>query len=408
MTDYADPDLFNPFSPEFHADPYPSYARLRTEAPVFRTPFGPWVVSRHADIAEIVRDPRWGHGTRDDVTQALAERGEAVGFDLDLSLQSFLTMDPPDHTRLRGLVNRAFSPRLVSRLEPLIRTVTERLLDDALAAGEVDLIDAYAYPLPLAVICELLGVPVDDQKDFREWSLALARGTEPRMLLSPDVLDRFEWADREFSGYLRELIAARRREPTDDLLGRLVSLAGQGHQLTERELTLTCMLLLVAGHETTAAMIGNATLALLGNPDQLTLARTRPTLTRTAVDELLRYDASVQITRRTALTDGLVVGGQSIHRGESAILLLGAANRDPEMFVDPDRLDLTRESAGNHLSFSAGIHFCLGAALARLELQIAVAALLRRAPALRLAGEVRWRGTLMIRGMDRMPVRLVD
>lgn len=401
----ADLSVFNPFTPEFHADPYPSYQRLRELGPIAHTPYGIWLAVRHEEIASIVRDPRFGHGEHDDLARARMQQGDDPGLRLDLKLQSFLTMDPPDHTRLRGAVRRAFTPRYVAALEPRIRQVAEDLLDKVPADAGFDLMADFAYPLPLTVVGELLGIPAEDEERLRGWSQALARGTEPQIMLSEDVVRGFDDAGDEFVQYLYQLIARRRDDPGDDILSGLIAASSAG-ELTMDEVITTCMLLLIAGHETTASMIGNAVLALTRNPDQLVMAAgAGPLLPATAADELLRYDSSVQITRRVALED-VDVCGQKIPQGDSIVLLLGSGNRDPEVFEEPDRLDLTRENAAQHLAFSAGIHFCLGAALARLELQVGLAVLLSRAPALRITAEPTWRQTLMLRGPDVLPVKL--
>jgi cytochrome P450 len=399
-----DPELFDPFLPEFRVDPYPAYRRLREEAPVLRTPFDVWAVSRYRDVEAVVRDPRFGHAEGGDPATPGGPSGRPLG-DRDVNLRSFLVMNPPDHTRLRGLVNQAFTARLVARLEPRIRALADRLLDEVAGAGDVELMSAFCFPLTLTVIRELIGVPAEAEKELREWSRVLTLVTEPPVMLSPDDHARIERASREFYAYIEALIGERRSRPADDLISRLVAVDEGGDRLTERELVQTCVLLVIAGHETSASMIGNAVLALMREPAQLASALSRPSLPETAADELLRYDPSVQITQRVVLEDGVTVGGRAIPRGDSVVLLLGAAGRDPEVFADPDRLDLNRASAARHLAFSGGIHFCLGAALARLELQVALEAILDRGEP-RPAADPDWRTSLLLRGPERLPVHL--
>jgi unspecific monooxygenase len=401
------PPAFDLFSPEARADPYPGYRRLRETAPVLRHPFGFWLLSGHRDCAALLRDPVWGHG--DD------RLGQVRGLPIDpgeRATRSFLRLDPPDHTRLRTLVAKAFTPRVVERLTPRIEALTAGLLDRALTRDSpVDLVEALAYPLPVAVISELLGVPSSDEDRFRAWSAALARGLDPPFLLTDEENERRERAAAEFSAYLRELVAERHRHATDDLLGRLVRVEEGGERLSEAELLATCILLLAAGHETTANLIGNATLALLRDRPALERFRAMNTAGQAAaVEELLRWDAPVQVTARVALT-ATELDGHRIEPGEFAILLLGAANRDPEAFAEPERLELGRFAGrdgqrARHLSFGSGIHFCLGAPLARLEGRTALAALLDRAPGLELAGEPVRRENFVLRGLSALPVTL--
>jgi cytochrome P450 len=396
----------NPFSPEFRADPYSHYRRLREQAPLYRSPLGFWLLSRYRDCAEVLRDPRWGHRQdgdgADPIGEALGGRGLAIA--PGEYVQVFLYMDPPDHTRLRNLVAKAFTARAIERLEPRIRRLTEELVDAALEAGEVDLIEALAFPLPMVIMSELVGAPASDRDLFKRWTRMLARGLDPDFLLPPEIIEARNQAAREFADYIRSLITQRRRRPGEDLLSALVMVEERGHQLTETELVATTGLLLAAGHETTVNLIGNGMLALLRHPDQLRRLRDDPAIATSAVEELLRYDSSDQLTPRKALQD-IVLDGQPIHQGEAAVVLLGAANRDPEAFPEPDRLDLTR-SPNRHLSFGHGIHYCLGAPLARLESRIAITTLLSRAPNIALAATPQYKPTLALRGLESLPVDL--
>jgi cytochrome P450 len=386
---------FDPRSPEFRQNPYPYYNLLLTHAPIFYwETWGITFLSRHEDCSELLRDNRLGRG----------RYGEPPPSQVALSAMMsrwMLLMNPPDHTRLRGLVYKAFTPRMVEQLRGTIQTVTDRLLDQVAQRGEMDLIADFAYPLPVTVIAEMLGIPEEDRDLFHHWSDALARSLD--LTDDPAIYDRASVAAGEFTDYLRTLAARRRAQPTGDLLSALVQVEEAGQQLTEDELYATCALLLVAGHETTINLIGNGTLALLRNPDQLRLLHEKPTLARTAVEELLRYDSPVQMTARVALED-ISYKGTTFRSGQEVAFLLGAANYDPAVFAEPHRLDIAREK-NPHLSFGSGIHYCLGAPLARLEGQIAFETLLRRLPNLRLAVENPvYRDNFVLRGLDALPV----
>ncbi|GDY31010.1 cytochrome P450 [Gandjariella thermophila] len=405
MTDVQQPTLTDLFAPELRADPYPGYRRWRETVPILRPAEGLLVLTRHADCAAMLRDNRFGHGGPEQLPVPSPEyqvRDDALVDENGVPVRSFLRLDPPDHTRLRRLVAKAFTPRMVARLAPRIERITGELLDAALAAGTGDLISALAAPLPVIVISELLGVPLRDRERFTAWSHAMARGLDPDFLIPPQVRARQVEARAEFVGYFRALIAERRRDPGDDLLSALVGVCEQGDVLTESELLATCVLLLIAGHETTVNLIGNGVLALLRHPEQFTRLRAEPELAGRAVEELLRFDSPVQLTARVALQDA-DINGTPVPRGSFVLALIGSANRDPDAHPDPDRLDIGREPS-RHLAFGQGIHFCLGAPLARLEGQIALRALARRAPALRLAGEPSWKDNIVLRGMARLPV----
>jgi unspecific monooxygenase len=382
---------FDPFHRAFHTDPYAQYRRLSAAGPLQRTPFGLWVTTSYELCQRVLRDPRFGHQPDDGDSW----RGRQA------ARRSFLTLDPPDHTRLRRLVSKAFTARLIERLRPRIEQLVDELL--AGASGEVDLIATLAYPLPVILISELLGVPPADRDRFRRWSQALARGLDPGFLLpATDIAER-DQARLEFGAYFRELSALRRADPRDDLLSALVAVSDGADALTEEELLATCVLLLVAGHETTVNLIGNGALALLRDPGQLAWLRAHPEAAGEAVEELLRYDPPVQLTLRAALED-VELAGATIKRGELVLLLTGAANRDPAVFPDPDRLDLRRPQSG-HLSFGLGIHFCLGAPLARLEGEIALTRLFRRE--VNLTGRaLTYRDNVVLRGLTALPVRI--
>ena len=392
------PFMFNPMAPEFVADPYPTYHRLRGEDPVHLSPLGFWVLTRYEDVVSVLRDPRFvKEPIADFVAARLGYTPPGVGL-------SMLDRDPPDHTRLRGLVSKAFTPRVVEVLRPHIQQIVDGLLDRVQGRGSMDLIEDFAYPLPVIVICEMLGVPVDDRDRFKQWGLDIARGLDG-LLLPPDsdVPQRSLASRRALAEYFRELIAVRRKAPRADLLSGLIAAEEAGDRLSEDELLATCILLLVAGHETTVNLIGNGTLALLRHPGELRRLREDPGLAGSAVEELLRYDGPVQRTARIPSED-VTLGGRTIGKGEMVMPFIGAADRDPTQFPDPDRLDITRAD-NRHIAFGWGIHFCLGAPLARVEGQIALTTLARRLPKLALAADtVEYRQSLTLRGLTALPV----
>jgi cytochrome P450 len=387
---------FNPMDPEFLADPYPTYHRLRAEDPVHRSPLGFWVLTRYEDVVTVLRDPRFA---KEAMMAVVAVRFGIAPGTIGLSM---LDRDPPAHTRLRSLVSKAFTPRVVERLRPHIQQIVDGLLARVEGQGSMDLIEEFAYPIPVIVICELLGVPVEDHEQFKTWSLDIARGLDAIMLpVDSEVARRSGTARQALLGYFRGLIAERRVSPRDDLLSGLIAAEEAGDRLSEDELLATCILLLVAGHETTVNLIGNGTLALLRHPGELRRLRENPALIASAVEELLRYDGPVQRTARMP-SDDVQVGGRTIARGEMVMPFIGAADRDPAQFPDPDRLDITR-SDNRHVAFGMGIHFCLGAPLARVEGQIAINTLVQRLPGLALATEKpEYRQSLTLRGLTAL------
>ncbi|HLH68655.1 MAG TPA: cytochrome P450 [Candidatus Dormibacteraeota bacterium] len=376
-------------------DPYPFYEQLRSAGPVvWATSLGRWLVTGHAEVVEVLRDERFSADRRRwEGFAPVIEPGREGG-------RSMLVADPPDHTRLRTLVQKAFTPRMVERLRPRIETLVEEALNAAGERGGMDLVADLAYPLPVTVIAELLGVPVEDRAAFRRWSDALVGALDP---VAPANRRGAVLAARDaLHAYLRQVIAERRADPRDDLISRLVEAEEQGDRLSGPELLAMGVLLLVAGHETTVNLISNGVNALLNHPDQLARLHREPELIEPAVEELLRYDSPVQLTGRVAL-EALELGGQRVEPGQMVTLMLGAANRDPRVFADPGRLDLGRDP-NPHLAFGRGIHFCLGAPLARLEGQIAIGALIRRFPGLRLAGVPERRPTVTLRGFVSLPL----
>jgi cytochrome P450 len=390
---------FNPFDPAVLADPYPYYRRMREEDPVHWNPtLRIWLLTRHADVLELLRDERFS------ADRTKSERYVPPPPDRAPEARSMLVLDPPDHTRLRELVSKAFTARMVERLRPRVESIAAELVERISGSAEVDLIDEFAYPLPVVVIAEMLGIPTRDRIRFQEWSATLVRGLDPVSLIDPETQEAVFQAGRALNEYLRGVIAERRREPADDLITGMIAARDQGDLLSEAELVAMCNLLLVAGHETTVNLIGNGTLALLRHPDQLERLRREPALAKSAVEELLRFAPPVHWTGRVAAEE-IEMDGRTVEPGQFVLGVLAGVNRDPAVFPDPDRLDITRDP-NPHLGFGRGIHFCLGAPLARLEAQIALPMLLERFPELRLTGEPVPRPTWNLRGYAHLPVTL--
>jgi cytochrome P450 len=405
----ASPITFNPFDPEFRADPYPIYRRLRQEAPVYyMEAVDLYVLSRYDDAAALLRHPK--ASTDDQKAPDFRDRVLAMGMDPDQviaeSTRPFLFMDPPDHTRLRALVNKAFTPKVVETLRPRIEKWVDDLLDAAEQRGEMDIIPDIAFLLPVYVICDLLGVPAEDAPRFKVWSNVAARSLDPDFVLAPEEVELRERTFQEFGDYMEGLIAQRRKEPRDDLLSHLIAAEEAGDKLTHDELRSTCILLLIAGHETTVNLIGNGMQALMRNPDQAQRLRDDPSLIKTAVEELLRFDPPVQLTGRRAIGGDIELPSMTLRDGKQAILLLGAANRDPDQFPQPESLDVGRQD-NRHLAFGMGIHFCLGAPLARVEGQIAISEMVRRFPAMRMLEDPPpYKPNFTLRGLASLKVAL--
>lgn len=380
-------------------DPYPAYARLRTEAPLALAPDGVLVLTRYADCDALLRSPQCGRADPDALFSAMGMPQWREHIGIRQFSTSMLNINPPDHTRIRRLVSGVFTPRRVAGMRPGIAALIEDLL--APMSGRVDFVDAFAFPLPVSVIGELLGVPAADRPQFqtlvRDWTMLLD-------VYGADVLARGDAAAGQIRDYLADLASQRRRQPRSDLMTALVQAESDGDRLTEEELLTTAALLFAAGFETTTHLLGNALVALLAHPAELDRLRRTPGLAATAVLELIRYDSPVQLTGRTALA-ATEVSGIPLTAGQRVIAYLGAANRDAARFADPDRLDLSR--ADNvPLSFGGGIHYCLGAALARLEAELAVRALLQRFPRIDLAAPPVRRDSLTLRGYLTLPVDL--
>jgi cytochrome P450 PksS len=401
-------DPVNIGSREFKADPFPFYARLRAEAPVYRVsiPTGEmaWLITRYNDVALVLNDARFIKNWSNAATPE--QQAHQVWIRRLFRLKwlrwlqgSMLHLDPPDHARLRALVNKAFTPRLIEGMRERIRALADELLDKVQERGHMDLVRDYAVPIPTTIIAEILGVPVEDRHKFRRWSRSLfASSTWELMKAVPNIVALLY--------YIRRIIKQRRAKPRDDLVSVLAQVEQAGDSLTEEELLSMVVLLLVAGHETTANLIGNGALALLEHPDQMDRLRHEPALMKTAVEELLRYTSPVDMATERYAREDVTIAGVTIRRGEMVAPVLASANRDEWQFPNADVLDLGREP-NKHLSFGLGTHFCLGAALARLEGHIAFSTLSRRAPDLRVAvtkSALRWRPGFITRGLEALPV----
>ncbi|MER6428470.1 cytochrome P450 [Streptomyces sp900105245] len=395
---------FDPWDPAFLADPYPAYAELRAHGRVIRyEPTDQWLVPHHADVSALLRDRRLGrtyqHRFSHEDFGRTAPPPAHEPFHT-LNDHGMLDLEPPDHTRIRRLVSTAFTPRTVDRLRPYVHGLANELVAALVADGGGDLLTDVAEPLPVAVIAEMLGIPEADRAQLRPWSAAICGMYE----LNPpqDTAARAVRASAEFSDYLRELIAARREKPGEDLISGLIAAHDEGDRLTEQEMISTAVLLLNAGHEATVNATVNGWWALFRNPGQLAALRADHSLVPSAIEELMRYDTPLQLFERWVLDD-IEIDGTVIPRGAEIAMLFGSANHDPAVFADPGRLDLTRAD-NPHISFSAGIHYCIGAPLARIELAASMTALLERAPTLALAGDPRRKPNFVIRGLEGLPV----
>jgi cytochrome P450 len=401
----AEPAMYNPFDPGFAADPYPQYAAMRASDPVHLTPLEFWVLFSYSDIAQFLKDPTLSVEDANARPTAMDQMlMEAVGDRVDRGSRAMLNVDPPDHTRLRKLVTKAFTPRVIENLRPRIQALVDEMLNAAEGRGSIDLIADFAFPLPFAVISEMLGVPAKDGDKLRGWSGMIVRSLEP--LIDPNLAVAIADASDHMYEYVGEMIAQKRKEPGDDLLSALIAAEEQGDVLSDDELQEQVLLLYIAGHETTVNLIGNGTYALLNNRDQLERLRADSSLMPTAVEEFLRYDSPVQMTRRITLRD-VQIGGKTIEKGSFCGLVLASANRDRAHWgQEADKLDVARADAHQHLSFGGGAHYCLGAALARVEGQVAIGSLAQRFPKVEQAGDPEWNGRINLRGLERLPVTL--
>jgi len=388
--------------PANRANPYPAYAQIRALGPLRVPEFNLTVFSSYRDCDDVLRHP----SSASDFRKATPIEGRAPADDPDeYGEPSFLFLDPPDHTRLRKLVSKAFVPKVVNALEPDITALVSDLLDAMEAKSDFDVVADLAHPLPVAVICRLLGVPIADEHEFSQASTLSAQSLDPFITFTgqaPDNLESQIQAEMWLYEYLRELIAKRRSDPGDDLMSALIHVEESGDQLTEQEIIATCTLLLVAGHETTVNLIANAILAMLRQPTQWNALSREPSRVSAIVEETLRYDPPVQLNGRIAGED-MVIGDAAVAKGDTMMLLLAAAQRDPAICERPDEFDPERESI-RHLGFGKGPHFCLGAPLARLEAAITLSAVTARFPAARLAGEPQYKQNVTLRGMSTLPV----
>jgi cytochrome P450 len=403
MNDLAAPDFG---SPRFKANPFPFYARLRAEAPVFpvKIPFAAraWLVTRYDDVAALLKAPGF---SKDRFSNMIRDGRAPIRWLLKLVgpiTQNMLERDPPEHTRLRSLVHKAFTPRLIERLRGRVQTVADELLDAAQRKGALELVSDYALPVPTIIIADMLGVPASDHRKFQRWSNHFISNSSLGGFVSsvPSLLS--------FMRYIRKLIEHRRAAPADDLLSALIQAEEAGARLSQEELVAMVFLLLVAGHETTVNLIAGGTLALLQHPEQLERLRQDPSLVEPAVEELLRYTSPVELATHRIAREDVMIAGTPIRRGDMILAVLASANRDEAHFTQPDTLDLSRQP-NKHLSLGLGIHYCVGAPLARLEGQITLQTLVRRFPRLRLAKpaeSIRWRTGFLMRGPLKLPVAL--
>jgi cytochrome P450 len=408
VTETVETPHYNPFQPGFTDDPYPSYAELRARRPVEEHPLGFWALWRHRDVAEVLRAKMSVEERRVLSRAPMRETYEKVfaefGLPENRTNSSMLDRDPPDHTRLRKLVSQAFTPRAIAQLQPTIQKLVDDALDAIADAGSVNLIDALAFPLPFTVISVMMGMPETDTDELRELSSVAGRSLEPAP--DEDTIRRIVQAQMGLVRIANEAIEWKRKNPANDMLTALINAEDEGDKLSPEELIAQVILLYVAGHETTVNLIGNGTLALLRDREQLDLWRKRPDLDDNAVEELLRFDSPVQMSGRVTIED-YEVDGTLIPAGSRIVAGLAAANRDPDAFgTDADRVRVDRENARQQVSFGAGIHHCLGASLARMEGQVAMASLIRRFPDIDLDGEPTWNGRINLRGLASLPVRV--
>ena len=395
---------FNPFDPEFRKDPHPFYDRLRTDQPVHRTPIGFVVLTRYDDVVNTLRNNDFSRDI--ELNANLPETPTRKFKRENIRSKSILNLDPPDHTRLRRLVSKSFTPSAIERLRPRIQELVDASLANAKRTGEIELVEELAFPVPFLVISDLLAMPTDRGDELREWSQIITATLEPTT--GVEDLERGEVAIGKMRPYLEEIIQHRRQHMGDDMLSSLIAVEEQGEKLNNDELMSFVILLYIAGHETTVNLIGNSVHALLSHPEQLAIMR-RESCTTNMVDELLRYNGPVQHTIRTSLVDvDLEVEGSKITIEKGALVLasLAAANHDASVFSNPHNLDFSRTNSNRHVAFSAGVHYCLGASLAKLETEIAVGTLVREFKSIEIVGEPEWRDRLTIRGAVKLNLRV--
>lgn len=396
-------EAINLFSETFNQNPYPTFSKLREHDPVYQTlmPDGhyAWFVTRYEDALSVLKDERFIK----DFTRLLDEKDQGANkAHSSILTENMLFSDPPDHRRLRGLVQQAFTPRMIKGFRGRIEEITNELLDDVQDKGQMDLIDHFSFPLPIIVICELLGVPKEDRNQFRTWSNTLVEASNNPEQTQEDVQQSME----AFVAYLQQLIAKRRQNPQDDLISKLIHAEEEGDRLSERELYGVISLLIIAGHETTVNLITNGVFELLEHPDQMEQLKAQPELIKEALEEFLRFNGPVEFSTDRWAAETVELEGKTISKGDHVLVALDSANRDPAQFEDPDEFDITRGKS-KHLAFGKGMHFCLGAPLARLEAEVAVTTLLHRMPHLRMETDpekLQWRPGMIMRGLKELPV----
>ena len=394
--------VFNPFDPAFRANPYPYYDALRVHDPVHTTEFGMVVLTRYEDVTTTLKSADFSRDIEKYSTQASSEARQARRDRQEERTKSILNLDPPDHTRLRRIVSKSFTPSAMERLRPRIQQLVDNVLDRAQNTGSLELIDDLAFPVPFQVISELLNMPTDRADELREWSQIITNSLEPTA--TDEDLLRSEDAIAQLVPYLTLIIEDRRKHLSDDMLSSLITAEESGEQMTTEELMAFVVLLYIAGHETTVNLIGNGTLALLKNPEQLAFVHNNG-LTQSHIDELLRFDGPVQHTVRVPLVPvHYMVDNEQItvQPGTMVLTSLGGANHDPSMFENPHDLQLNRTNSNRHMAFASGIHYCLGASLAKLETEIAVGSLIKRFEKIEIVGTPSWRDRLTIRGVNQL------
>lgn len=390
---------FNPFLPEFHAHPYPTYQRLQLEDPVHLSSIGAWVMTRYCDVVKALRDPRLS--SKQSQISSYSSYQQSNSPVVSLSSQLLFFRDPPDHTRLRKLVTKAFNVRVIEEMRPHIQQIVDELINKVKDTGAMDIIADLSRPLPVRGIAQMLGIPLADSDQLQQWSDCLSYILDP--IKSSNTRQQLNQSILEFRDYLRNLVQQRRQNPENDLISALIQARDERDMLSEDELLVTCILLFATGEETTVNLIGNGMLTLLSHQDQLEKLKQNPSLIQSAVEEILRYESPVQISGRTVL-DNLEIGGKVIRKGSPVFLILGAANRDSAHFCNPNQFNITR-CENNHLAFGDGIHYCLGAALARIQGQIAINTLIQRLPNMKLqVDQPKWRENIFLRGLTTLPV----
>ena len=394
--------VFNPFDPAFRANQYPYYDALRSNEPVHTTVFGMVVLTRYEDVSTTLKSADFSRDIEKYSTQASSEARQARRDRQESRTKSILNLDPPDHTRLRRIVSKSFTPSAMERLRPRIQQLVDKVLDNAQDAGHIELIDDLAFPVPFQVISDLLDMPTDRSVELREWSQIITNSLEPTA--TDEDLLRSEDAIAQLVPYLTTIIEHRRKHLSDDMLSSLITAEESGEQMTTEELMAFVVLLYIAGHETTVNLIGNGTLALLNNPEQQAIVHNNG-LAQSHIDELLRFDGPVQHTVRVPLVPvHYMVDNEQItvQPGTMVLTSLGGANHDPSMFESPNDLQLNRSNSNRHMAFASGIHYCLGASLAKLETEIAVGSLIKRFAQIEIIGTPSWRDRLTIRGVNQL------